>query len=217
MDIKPNNKQLAVVSDVKSILDDKVKKTDDVKTAIDLLATKTALEQEGTVAKIVNEKTEELRNDAEAKRVKAETDKINEEIERVKAQKQKEIEEFDKLILAKKNEVEQLKAESDKAQAYFDANKEILKYIGVRSKKSLGVMRGLMFLAVPVFCIVQILLFPLTFSGVILESFVEIIGGICGAIKNNALKIIISILVVLLILGIVFLVYFYGGKLISNG
>lgn len=216
MDIK-TDKALTVVSDVKSMLDDKVKRTDDVKTAIDLLATKTALEQQGTVEKIVNEKTEELRNDAEAKRVKAETDKINEEIERVKAQKQKEVEEYDKLITAKKKEVEQLKAESDKAQAFFDANSEILKYIGVRNKKSLNIMRALMFVAVPVFCLVQILLFPLTFSGVILEAFVGIIGGICGAIKNNALKIVISILVVVLIIGIVFLVYFYGGKLITNG
>ena len=216
MDIK-TDKQLAVVSDVKSMLDDKVKRTDNVKEAINLLATKTALEQEGTVQKLVTEKTEELRNDAEAKRVKAETDRINEEIEKVKAEKQKEVEEYDKLITAKKKEVEQLKAESDKAQAFFDANSEILKYIGVRNKKSLGIMRALMFVAVPVFCLVQILLFPLTFSGVILEAFVGIIGGICGAIKNNALKIVISVLVVLLIVGIVFLVYFYGGRLLKNG
>ena len=63
MDIK-TDKALAVVSDVKSILDDKVKRTDDVKTAIDLLATKTALEQGNTVEILVTEKNEELRNDA---------------------------------------------------------------------------------------------------------------------------------------------------------
>ena len=73
-----------------------------------------------------------------------------------------------------------------------------------------------MFIAVPVFCLVQILLFPLTFSGVILEACVGIIGGICGAIKNNALKIVVSVLVVLLIVGIVLLVYFYGGRLIAG-
>ena len=215
MEIKAN-KSLAVVSDVKSILDDKVKKTDDVKTAIDLLATKTALEQGDTVEKLVTEKTEELRNDAEAKRVKAETDKINEEIEKVKAEKTKEIEEFDKLITAKKKEVEQLKAEGDKAEAFFNANSEILKYIGVRNKKSLGTMRVLMYPATLIFCIVQTLIFPLTFCGVVLEAFVSILGGICGEIKNNALKIIVSILIVLLIIGVVFVVYFYGGKLIAG-
>jgi hypothetical protein len=215
MDIK-TDKALAVVSDVKSILDDKVKRTDDVKTAIDLLATKTALEQGNTVEKLVAEKTEELRNNAEAKRVEAETQRVEEETKKIIAERQKEIEEYDKLITAKKKEVEQLKAESDKAQAFFDANSEILKYIGVRNKKSLGIMKALMFIAVPVFCLVQILLFPLTFSGVILEAFVGIIGGICGAIKNNALKIVVSVLVVLLIVGIVLLVYFYGGRLIAG-
>jgi hypothetical protein len=216
MDIK-TDKSLAVVSDVKSILDDKVKRTDNVKEAINLLATKSALEQEGTVQKLVTEKTEELRNDAEAKRVKAETDRINEEIEKVKAEKQKEIEEFDKVITAKKKEVEQLKTDSDKAQAFFDANSEILKYIGIRNKKSIGTMRVLMYPATLMFCIVQVLLFPLTLCGVILEAFVGIIGGICGAIKSNALKIVISIFVVLLVIGIVFLIYFYGGKLLTNG
>lgn len=215
IDLK-TDKQLAVVSDVKSMLDDKVKATDNVKEAINLLATKTALEQDGTVQKLVTEKTEELRNDAEAKRVEAETHRVEEETKKIVAEKQKQVEEYDKLITAKQKEVEQLKAESDKAQAFFDANSEILKYIGVRNKKSLGTMKVLMYPATLIFCIVQILLFPLTFSGVVLEAFVGILGGICGAIKNNALKIIISILVVILILGVVFLVYFYSGRLIAS-
>lgn len=216
MEIKTNLPSIANDDNVKKLLDDKVKQTNDVKNAIDILATKTALEQEGTVNKIVAEKTEELRNDAEAKRVKAETEKINEEVEKVKAQKQKEIEEYDKLITAKQKEVEQLKADSDKAQAFFDNNKEILKYIGVRTKKSLKVMNVLIVPATIIFMIVQILLFPLTFVGVTIESIVNILGGICGAVKNNALKIVISIVVILLIVAVVFLAYFYGGKLIAT-
>lgn len=208
-------KQLAVVSDVKSILDNKVKNTDNVKDAIDLLATKTALEQGDTVEKLVAEKTEELRNDAETKRVFAETQRINEEIEKVKAEKQKEIEEYDRLITAKKKEVEQLNADSDKAQAFFNANSEILKYIGVRNKKSLGAMKFLMYPATLIFCIVQFLLFPLTFGGVVLEAVVGIIGGICGEVKSNALKIILSTLVVLFICGVVFIAYFFGVRLLG--
>lgn len=216
IDLKTTERQLAITSDVKSMLDDKVRATDNVKEAINLLATKTALEQDGTVQKLVTEKTEELRNDAEAKRVEAETHRVEEETKKIQAEKQKEIEEFDRIITAKKKEVEQLNAESDKAEAFFNANSEILKYIGVRNKKSLGTMRVLMYPATLIFCIVQILLFPLTFSGVILEAFVGILGGICGAIKNNALKIVVSILVVLLIVVVVVLAYFYGGKLIAG-
>jgi hypothetical protein len=49
----------------------------------------------------------------------------------------------------------------------------------------------------------------------VLETIVNILGGICGAIKNNALKIILSILVVALVVGGGFCAYYFGGKLIS--
>ena len=99
-----------------------------------MFATATAVKQEETVVKIVEEKQEELKNDAEAKRVKAETERIQKEVEKVKQEKEKELAVLDKIISSKQKEVEQLKVESDKAQAFFDSNKEILSYVGVRSK-----------------------------------------------------------------------------------
>lgn len=210
------NKNLPQKSDgIKSLLDTKVKQTDDVKTAIDLLATREALADGDTVDRLIDEKAEELRNDAEAKRVKAEAERINEEVAKIKRQKEKEIEEYDRQITARKKEVEQLRAEADKAQAFFDANGEILKYIGVRSKKSLKTMQALMVPATIIFAIVQVLLFPLTLCGVVLETLVNIVGGICNAIKNQALKIIASIGVILLIGGAVFGVYYFAGGLIG--
>lgn len=200
---------------VYSLLDEKIKGTNNEKEAINLLTTRTALEQNGTVEKLVAEKTEELENDAIAKRVKAETDRVNEEVKKITAEKEKEIAEFDKVITAKKKEVEELKAQSDKAQAFFDANGEILKYIGIRSKKSLKVMQCLMFPATIIFAVVQILLSPLTLAGIIIETIINIVGGICNSIKNNALKIVVSILVVLLVSGVLIGVYVLGGKLLS--
>lgn len=194
---------------VGEIIVDKVRQTDNVKSAIDLLTTKTALEQDGVVEKLVDEKAKELTNDAETKKIYSETQKIKEE-------KEKEIAEFDKIIFAKQKEIEQLKVEADKAQAFFDSNKDILRYIGIREKKSLKTMQALMFPATIVFVIIQVLLFPLTLIGLVLETIVNILGGICGAIKNNALKIMLSVLVVMLLVGGGFLVYFYGGKLIIN-
>lgn len=201
---------------VKKLLDDKVRQTDNVKNAIDILTTKTALEQQGTVEKLVEEKTEELKNDAEARRVKSETDRVYEEVRKAIAEKEKRIAECDKEIDEKRKEIEKLTQESNRAQAFFDNNKEILKYIGVRNKKSVKVMQALMLPATLIFIIVQILLFPLTFVGVTLETIVNIVGGICGAIKNNALKIIISILVIILIIAVIFAVYFFGGQFIAK-
>lgn len=206
----------AKTDNINSLLDQKAQQTDDVKTAIDLLATQAALKQDENVDKLINEKAEELRNDAEAKRVKAEADRINEEAKKVVAEKEKQLEEFDKEISARQKEVEHLKAEADKAQAFFEANGEILKFIGVRTKKSLGVMKGLMAPATLIFTIVQILMFPLTLCGVIIEALVGIVGGVCGTIKNNALKMITTIGLGVLIMAIVVAVYVLGGKLIAG-
>ena len=208
---KKNTSLESSPNNINNLLDEKVKQTSDVKTAIDILATKTALEQKETLEKVVVEKEEELRNDAEAKRIQAETDRISKEVEKVRQEKEKQLAELDKVISAKQKEVEQLKADSDKAQAFFDSNKDILKYIGIREKKSMKAMQGLMFPATIIFVIVQILLFPLTFIGLLLETIVNILGGICGTITNNALKIVLSILIVALLLGSGFCAYYFGG------
>lgn len=198
---------------INNLLDQKVNETQDVKTAIDILATKTALEQKETLEKVVVEKEEELRNDAEAKRIQAETQRIEKEVEKVKQEKEKEIAEIDKVISAKQKEVEQLKAESDKAQAFFDSNEDILSYVGVRSKKTLRVMYMLMIPAIIVFALVQIIALPITIVGKLLELIINIVAGVCKTITNNALKILISVLVVAVLLGGGFCAYYFSGKI----
>lgn len=204
------------VKDVDALLTDKLNKTEDVKAAIDILATKTALTKTGVVDKVVEEKAEELRNDAEAKRLIAEQERILQERNKELAEKERQIAEFDRVISQKEKEVEAMKRDSDKAQAFFDANKEILKYIGIRNKKSLGAMKTLMYPASILFAIVQILMLPITFCGVIIEGIIGIVGSICGEIKNNAWKIVLSIFVILVVVAIFVLVYVYGGKLLAG-
>ena len=190
---------------IDAVIKEKVKETDNVKEAIDLMTTTTALKQEGVLDKLVGEKERELIENAETKKLQAETDKL-------KKEKEKEIAEYDKIITAKKNEIEQLKVEADKSNTFFNNNKDILKYIGVREQKSLKTMQFLMFPATITFIIVQLLLFPFTFIGLLIETVINIIGGICEAISNNALKIIIAILVILLLFGGGFCIYYFGGK-----
>lgn len=200
------------IKQIHNLIDKKVEQTEDLNAAVDLFATKTALQQEETLNKVVEEKQEELRNDFEAKRIKAEADKITKETEKIKQEKERELAELDRIISTKKAEVDRLKSEGDIAKAFFDSNKDILKYIGVREKKSLRVMQFLMVPAVIVFIIVQVLLFPLTFCGLLLETIVGIIGGICGAIQNNALKIILTTVIILLLAGVGFCTYYFCGR-----
>ena len=201
---------------VYALIDQQANQTTDVKVAVDLLATKEALSEEENVEKIVREKSEELKNDAEAKRIEAETSKINEQVKKIKALAEQELVEIEKQIQAKKKEVEELQAESDKEDAYFTRNREILKYVNIRSKKTLKVMKTLMFPAIIIFLFVQALVFPITLAGLILENIVNIVGGICGAIKNNVWRILLAILVVLIIGGVCFAVYYFGIKFINS-
>ena len=173
---------------VDNVIMEKVRKTDNVKEAIDLMTTTTALKQEGVVEKLVEEKEKELIKVAE----------------------------YDKVITAKKKEIEQLKVEADKAQEFFEHNKDILKHIGIREKKSLKTMYALMLPATIVFIIVQILLFPITLCGLVLEAIISILGSVCGEIKNQSLKIIIAVAILLLIVGVGFCVYYFGGQALNG-
>jgi hypothetical protein len=199
---------------VDSLIHNEVKKTDKVNSAIDLMFTHDALRDQSIFDTALKEKKEELRNNAEAKRIEAETSRISKEVDRVKQEKAKGLALFDKIIEDKKKEVEELKAESDKAQAFFDSNEDILSYIGVKKKKTLKIMYMLMVPAVIVFALVQTLALPITISGKLLELIIGIVSDVCKQITNNALKISISIIVILVIMSVVFLAYYFGGKLI---
>ena len=211
---KENTSLIDKSQNINNLLEEKVKQTNDVKTAIDILATQTALRQEETLEKVVNEKQEELRNDAEAKRIQAETEKIEKEVEKVKQEKEKQLAELDKVISAKLIEFEQLKAEADRAEQFFKSNEEILSCIGIKSAKSLKVMYSIMPIAVFVFILIRFIALPLTICGKLAEIVIDVVGGICKKITNNALKIIISIIVILLLAGGSFCAYYFGGKLI---
>lgn len=212
------NKDLVVTNkaqnSVENLIISKANETNDINTALDLMVTNTALRNKETIETVVNEKKEELKNSYEAKRIQAEADRISKEVEKIKQEKEKELAELDKIISAKQKEVEQLKAESDKAQAFFESNRELLSYIGIMSKKTLGVMYGLMIPAIIVFILVQTIALPLTVGGKLLEIIIGIVAGVCKEITNNALKIIIAILVIALLAGGTFAVYYFGGKFI---
>lgn len=199
-------------SNVEDLLKNKIKNTNDVKEAIDLAATISALSQDSLAENTVLEKSIEIKNNAETKRLIAETERILQEKEKEVAEKERQSAECDRIIALKEQEIEALKKECDKAETYFAQNKEILKCIGVRSCKSLNVMKFWLYPASLVYGIIQILLFPITLCGIILESMIDIVGGICGEIKNHALKIVMAIIIIVIVIGIVALVYIAGGK-----
>lgn len=208
------SKDLVVSEGVEKIIETKVNETTNVETALDLMFTRGALKDQDTIETALEEKKEEIKNNAEARKIQAEVNKISQEAEKIKKEKEKELAELDRIISLKRKEVEQLNADSDKAQAFFESNEDILSYVGIRSKKSLKIMYGFMIPAIIIYMIVQIIALPITIVGKLAEIVIGIIAGICKAISNNALKIVIAIIVMLLIVAGAFAVYYFGGKLI---
>ena len=165
-------------------------KTNDVKDVVDLATTARALQEKDTVDKLSTEKTEELVKNAEAKKIKAETEKIHEETQKIK------------------HEADQIAVEKEKAQAYFDANKEILKCVGIRNALTLNAMKKWFVIACVIYGIFQFILLPVTLTGFAVESIVGAVGAVCGSIVKQGVRIFLSILVTVLILGVVFFVYY---------
>lgn len=192
---------------VKSAIYDAARSQNNVKAVIDLAATGKALENASTVEKLVKEKTAELTTDAEARRIASETEKIRQEVEKVKQEAEKELAELRKQRDALEAECEKLKKLNDKAAEFFNANKSILRCIGVREKHSLGVMQFLMVPATFVFILFQFLLLPLTLTGFIIEQVTAIVGSVCGSISKNGVKIITAVICVALLAALVFGVY----------
>ena len=162
-----------------------------VKDVIDLAATSKALEKKETVDKIVEEKTKELISDAEKKKIESETEKIRQEADKVRREEEKKIAELNKIKTTLEGEIDNLKAEDDKALAYFNANKSILKCVGVREKLSLKAMHFWMYPASFVYILFQIILFPFTLVGFAVEQLIGIVEAVCGKIAKGGWKIIL--------------------------
>lgn len=193
---------------VNSVIIQNAQKSNDVKNVIDLAATSKALENDKTVEKIIDEKTKELISDAEKKKIESETLKIQKEAEKVKQEQNKEIAELEKVKNKLYGEVANLQAEDDKATAFFESNKSILKCIGVREKLSLKAMQWLMFPAGIIFALFQIVLLPFSLVGFAIECLINIVSAVCGKVAKGGVKIVLSILVTIVILALIFGVYY---------
>lgn len=189
---------------VQKAIESNAKTVTNVKDVIDLASTQKALEKDGTVKKLTDEKTEELVNDAIRKRIEAETDKINKEVHKVRAEAEKQLAELQKSIDAKKAEAEELLMQDKKAEAFFQANKSILRCIGVRERLSLNAMIALMFPASIIFAIMQIIIFPISLVGFAIEQVMNIVDAVSGKISQAGWKIALSIVTVLAIVGVAF-------------
>lgn len=170
---------------VQKTIYENAQKTNDVKEVVNLATTARALQERETVEKLSSEKTEELVKDAEAKKIKAESNKIHEETQKIH------------------QETEQIRIEKEKAQAYFEANKEILKCVNVRSPLTLSAMRKWFSIACVIYAIFQFILLPLTLIGFATESVISIVGAVCKSIAKQGLRIVVAIMVAILIVGLV--------------
>lgn len=192
---------------VSDIIIKSAKESNKVKDVIDLAATSKALEKKETVDKIVEEKTKELISDAEKKKIESETERIRQEADKVKKEEEKQIAELSKIKNTLLGEIENLRAEEDKAIAYFNSNKSILRCVGIREPLSLKSMTFWMYPASIIYAIFQVLLFPFTLVGFAVEQLINIIEAVCGKIAKGGIKIVVAIITGIVITGLIVGVY----------
>lgn len=151
-----------------------------LKDAIDIGVTGKALQKDGVIETLTDKKEQELKEDAEAKRLKSEADRLSEEANRTDKEKEK----IDK--------------ESEKAKAYYNAHKSVLKYSFVKEPMSIPFMR----IGAIMGTIVTFLFLPLIIAGALIELIVDIIGSVTGTITKNSIKLIVGLLVALFIVAV---------------
>lgn len=206
------SKEIGIPAADDNIVTDIIVKTaqasNQVKDVIDLAATSKALEKKETVDKIVDEKTKELISDAEKKKIESETEKIRQEAEKVRKEEEKQIAELNKIKNTLLGEIDNLKAEDDKATAYFNANKSILRCVGIREKLSLKAMHFWMYPASFIYALFQVILFPFTLVGFAVEQLLGIVEAVCGKVAKGGWKIVVAILTGIVIVGLIVGIYY---------
>ena len=156
-----------------------------LKEVIDIGVTSKALQKDGVVETLTGKKEKELNEDADARVAKAETERIEKEKERTEAEKHKIIE------------------ETEKAKAYFNAHKEVLKYGFCKEAMTIPYMRVMAVIGTVLMYIIKAIGLPIFIVGKIVEMIIDIVGDIGGKITSNAVKIIVSVFVALLLIAVV--------------
>lgn len=186
-----------------------------LKDVVDVGVTGKALQKEGVLDELTAKKEQELKEDALAKVIASEAERIKRETDKLTEEGKKQLAELENQINQAKAEKEKLEKEADKCNAYFNSHKSVLKYAGCKEAMSIKYMQTMAVIGFVIMCVVKILFAPLILAGLFLELLMDIIGGVTGSIKANAWKIVASILLFLFITGIVVGGYFGIAALIG--
>ena len=179
-----------------------------LKEVIDVGVTGKALQNDEVLQELTTKKEQELKEDALAKVIASEAQRIKMETDRLTEQGHQQLAALQNEINQVRAEKEKLEKEADKCQAYFNSHKSVLKYAGCKEPMSLHYMQVMSVIGIIIMCAVKTLFSPLILSGLFIEVLVDIIGGVTGAIKMVAWKIVVTILLFLFIATVVILCYF---------
>lgn len=179
-----------------------------LKEVVDVGVTGKALQKEGVLDELTAKKEQELKEDALAKVIASEAARIKKETDKLTEEGKKQLAELENQINQAKAEKERLEKEADKCNAYFNSHKSVLKYAGCKEAMSLQYMQTMAVIGFVIMCIVKIIFAPLILVGLFIELLMDIIGGVTGSIKQNAWKIVASILLALFIAGVVIGAYY---------
>lgn len=179
-----------------------------LKDVVDIGVTGLTLKKEGVIEELTSKKEQELKEDALAKVIASEVDRIAKETAKVLEEGKKQLAELENQITAAQAEKEKLDKEADKNEAYFKSHKSVLKYGGCTEAMSMRSMQFLTVMGFIIMGIVKVLFAPLILVGLFIEILMDIVNGVADKVKHNTWKIIISMGLIILIIGAVTGIYF---------
>ena len=157
---------------------------------IDNISSIAVLSNKEEAEKIAFKKAEEIGHKTDAKVISAVADKT--EAER-------------KLIQAEAGKLEE---NANKARAFFNANKSVLRIIGIREELGFKTMNILYCLALPLYLLAAVLIsFPISIAKFFVELVIDILGDVSKKISSNFLKVAAGILSLGISGGIIFGLY----------
>lgn len=186
-----------------------------LKEVVDVGVTGIALQNKHVIVDLKEKKERELKEDALAKVIASETARIEQETNRVLEEGRRQLADLNNQINEVRAVKDKLEQEADQNKAYFECHKSILKYAGCVQVMSVTYMKKMSVIGFLIMCLVKIVFSPLILTGLFIETLVDIIGGVTGTITHNAWKIIASLGLAILIVGIVIGAYFGITELIK--
>jgi Fe2+ transport system protein B len=136
-----------------------------------------------------------LATQKDAKITGAERELAQAEAEKVKAETEKLKAEFEQRKHSLEDEIQNLERRARKDEAFFQANKNILRYINIKERAGMRTMLVLYPVGLIIFLIISLITLPLTIASELIKSLLQIVTDVVDKLCKDTAKLSFRLIV----------------------